>query len=69
MDQPCIADGDGPICFIIAPTRELALQIQREVQIFCKATGMRSVCAFGGGPMGEQLSALKKGCEFLIGAR
>lgn len=67
MDQPCIADGDGPICFIIAPTRELALQIQREVQIFCKATGMRSVCAFGGGPMGEQLSALKKGCEFLIG--
>merc|ERR1712013_383302 len=28
---------------------------------------MVSVCAFGGGPMGEQLSALKKGCDILVG--
>jgi len=67
MDQPRLADGDGPIGFMIAPTRELALQISRECQVFCKAAGLASVCAFGGGPMGEQLSALKKGCEILVG--
>merc|ERR1719284_1987656 len=58
---------EGPIGFIVAPTRELALQIQREANVFCKAVNMTSVCAFGGGPMGEQLSALKKGCEILVG--
>lgn len=59
--------GYPPVGLIVAPTRELALQIQRECNIFCKAVGITSVCAFGGGPMGEQLSALKKGCEILVG--
>mmetsp|Transcript_83979 Transcript_83979/g.246261 ORF Transcript_83979/g.246261 Transcript_83979/m.246261 type:complete len:1529 (+) Transcript_83979:240-4826(+) len=67
LDQPKLADGDGPIVFVIAPTRELALQIQREANVFCKAVGLVSVCAYGGGPMGEQLSALKKGAEVLVG--
>jgi len=67
LDQPKIADGDGPIGFIVAPTRELALQISRECNVYCKAVNMISVCAYGGGPMGEQLSALKKGCEIMIG--
>jgi ATP-dependent RNA helicase DDX46/PRP5 len=67
LDQPPLADGDGPIGFVIAPTRELALQIQREANVLCKAVGLASVCAFGGGPMGEQLSALKKGAEVLVG--
>jgi len=67
LDQPKIKDGDGPIGFVIAPTRELALQIQREANVFCKACNLTSVCAYGGGPMGEQLSALKKGAELLVG--
>eukprot|EP00913_Durusdinium_trenchii_P012030 g11302.t1 len=61
MDQPPLANGDGPVGFVVAPTRELALQIQREANTFCKAVNLTSVCAYGGGPMGEQLSALKKG--------
>mmetsp|Transcript_47995 Transcript_47995/g.109176 ORF Transcript_47995/g.109176 Transcript_47995/m.109176 type:complete len:1407 (+) Transcript_47995:230-4450(+) len=67
MDQPKLQDGDGPIGFVIAPTRELALQIQREANTLGKAVGIVSVCAYGGGPMGEQLSALKKGAEILVG--
>mmetsp|Transcript_68154 Transcript_68154/g.120297 ORF Transcript_68154/g.120297 Transcript_68154/m.120297 type:complete len:962 (+) Transcript_68154:104-2989(+) len=67
MDQPKLVDGDGPIGFVVAPTRELALQIQREANTFCKAVNLTSVCAYGGGPMGEQLSALKKGAELLVG--
>ena len=30
-----------------------------------EAVNLTSVCAYGGGPMGEQLSALKKGLRFL----
>eukprot|EP00929_Paragymnodinium_shiwhaense_P047327 TRINITY_DN23_c2_g1_i1.p1 TRINITY_DN23_c2_g1~~TRINITY_DN23_c2_g1_i1.p1 ORF type:complete len:1441 (-),score=491.69 TRINITY_DN23_c2_g1_i1:25-4347(-) len=67
MDQPPIQDGDGPIGFIIAPTRELALQIQREANVLAKAVNLRSVCAYGGGPLGEQLALLKKGAEILVG--
>lgn len=67
MDQPPLGNGDGPIGFVVAPTRELALQIQREANTFCKAVNLTSVCAYGGGPMGEQLSALKKGAELLVG--
>merc|ERR1719262_1728747 len=59
--------GDPAVGFIIAPTRELALQIQRECNVLCKAVGMVSVCAWGGGPTGEQLSALKKGCDIMVG--
>lgn len=67
LDQPGLQDGDGPIGFVVAPTRELALQIQREANVFCKAVGFVSVCAYGGGPMGEQLSKLKKGAQLLVG--
>ncbi|CAE7199058.1 unnamed protein product [Symbiodinium sp. CCMP2592] len=67
LDQPKLGNGDGPIGFVVAPTRELALQIQREASSFCKAVHLISVCAYGGGPMGEQLSALKKGAELLVG--
>jgi len=67
LDQPKLGNGDGPIGFVVAPTRELALQIQREASTFCKAVHLISVCAYGGGPMGEQLSALKKGAELLVG--
>eukprot|EP00439_Symbiodinium_sp_Y106_P012941 s5539_g1.t2 len=67
LDQPKLGNGDGPIGFVVAPTRELALQIQREASTFYKAVHLISVCAYGGGPMGEQLSALKKGAELLVG--
>mmetsp|Transcript_46116 Transcript_46116/g.107888 ORF Transcript_46116/g.107888 Transcript_46116/m.107888 type:complete len:1058 (+) Transcript_46116:122-3295(+) len=67
LDQPKLGNGDGPVGFVVAPTRELSLQIQREASVFCKAVNLTSVCAYGGGPMGEQLSALKKGAELLVG--
>ncbi|RLV94977.1 Pre-mRNA-processing ATP-dependent RNA helicase PRP5 [Spathaspora sp. JA1] len=34
QDQPSIRDGEGPIGVVLAPTRELALQIQREINHF-----------------------------------
>lgn len=67
LDQPRPVDGEGPIGMVVAPTRELALQIQREASIYFKAANLTSVCAYGGGPMGEQLSMLKRGADLLVG--
>ncbi|KNE72825.1 hypothetical protein AMAG_16929 [Allomyces macrogynus ATCC 38327] len=48
MDQPERVKGDGPIGLILAPTRELALQIAREAKRYAKVYGM-SVFALTGG--------------------
>ena len=48
-DQRPIKDGiDGPIGLVIAPTRELVLQIYKETKAFAKACGIRVVAIYGG---------------------
>lgn len=47
-DQRPIEEGDGPISLIIAPTRELVLQIYRETKSFAKACDLRVVAIYGG---------------------
>ena len=48
-DQPPIQNGtDGPIGLIIAPTRELVLQIYKETKSFAKVCDIRVVCIYGG---------------------
>lgn len=39
MDQPELAKGAGPIGLVLAPTRELAEQIHREMRKFAKPYG------------------------------
>lgn len=50
LHQPPLRMGEGPIGLVLAPTRELAVQIQREAHRFSKAVGLRSVsfknCSF-----------------------
>jgi len=45
--QPLLEPGDGPIVLILAPTRELALQIQEECKKFGKSSRIRSTCIYG----------------------
>jgi len=46
---------------VLAPTRELAVQIQTELRELCAFKhGVRTVCLYGGSPIGRQVSALKK---------
>jgi ATP-dependent RNA helicase RhlE len=52
---------------IIAPTRELAIQIQEEFKLFAKGLNMYSVCVVGGASAGPQLSGLSKLHHFVIG--
>lgn len=66
LDQPQLADGDGPIGLILAPARELALQIHSEARKFCKHLGMRATAVYGGSSVSEQIANLKRGSDIVI---
>lgn len=65
-EQPPIEEGEGPIALILAPTRELALQIYNDAKRFAKIYDIRVVCAYGGGSKWEQSQALKEGAEVVV---
>ena len=64
--QPYLERGDGPIVLVLAPTRELAQQIQEVAQDFGKSSRIKNTCVFGGAPKGPQLRDLEGGCEIVI---
>ena len=51
---------------IMAPTRELAMQISEEIKKFGKHTGTRIATVYGGQGMGIQLDALHRGVEIVV---
>ena len=51
---------------IMAPTRELAVQITDEVKKFGKYTGIKVATVYGGQGMGIQLDALDRGVEIVV---
>jgi superfamily II DNA/RNA helicase len=55
-----------PRALILAPTRELAGQIQASVAPLAKELGMRTLAIFGGVGAGPQISALRAGIDVLI---
>ncbi|WMV21376.1 hypothetical protein MTR67_014761 [Solanum verrucosum] len=64
--QPRLAQGDGPIVLVLAPTRELAVQIQEEAVKFGSRANIRSTCIYGGAPKGPQIRDLRRGVEIVI---
>ncbi|GMA28726.1 hypothetical protein GCM10025874_19790 [Arenivirga flava] len=59
--------GRSPRALILAPTRELALQIDRTVQPIARAVGLFTTQIYGGVPFGRQLGALERGVDIVIG--
>ena len=51
---------------ILAPTRELAMQVYESVKTYSKKTTIRAMCAFGGVDIKPQIAELKKGVEILV---
>jgi len=64
--QPMLAHGDGPIVLVLAPTRELAVQIQQEASKFGSSSKIKTTCIYGGVPKGPQVRDLQKGVEIVI---
>ena len=60
---------DGPYvikALVIAPTRELAIQINDSFKDYAKFTDLRSTVIFGGVSQGKQVEILKKGVDILV---
>ncbi|EDW17658.1 ATP-dependent RNA helicase p62 [Drosophila mojavensis] len=64
--QPTLKRGDGPIALVVAPTRELAQQIQTVANDFGSSSYVRNTCIFGGAPRSKQASDLQNGVEIVI---
>jgi superfamily II DNA/RNA helicase len=52
---------------IVAPTRELAIQIDQELAKFAFGLRIFSVCAVGGAPIFRQISGFRRSHNFVIG--
>jgi ATP-dependent RNA helicase DeaD len=52
---------------VLAPTRELALQVHTEAGILGRATGVRSVAVYGGVGYRDQLEAFGSGAHLVVG--
>ncbi|MBF4623348.1 DEAD/DEAH box helicase [Clavibacter sp. VKM Ac-2872] len=58
--------GRKPRALILAPTRELAMQIDRTVQPIARSVGLFTTTIFGGVPQFKQVGALQRGVDILI---
>ncbi|CAO2169854.1 unnamed protein product [Urochloa humidicola] len=65
-DQPPVVPGDGPIGLIVAPTRELVVQIHSDIRKFSKVIGVSCVAVYGGSGVAQQISELKRGAEIVV---
>ncbi|HYK77679.1 MAG TPA: DEAD/DEAH box helicase [Daejeonella sp.] len=60
------AQGMDPRALIIAPTRELAMQIEDNIRSFAKYTDLRTVVLYGGLGPKTQIAELEKGVDILV---
>lgn len=58
--------GDGPIGLVLAPTRELCVQIYHEAKKFAKAYNIQVTAIYGGASKTEQFKELRKGFTEVI---
>ena len=70
LNMPAVSDDDGPRqprIFILAPTRELAVQIANDAELLGKHTGFKVGLAFGGTGYEQQRRTIQDGIDLLIG--
>ncbi len=58
---------DGPRALMIAPTRELAVQIYNDAEALGQFTGLTFRAVYGGVDYAKQRDTLRQGCDILIG--
>jgi len=61
------SDQPSPRALILAPTRELAVQIHSDALILGSATGLRMSVVYGGADYDKQREELQRGVDVLIG--
>ena len=60
-------DPSKPQAIILAPTRELAMQVAKEAEKLAPSRHFRTVPVYGGQKFGRQISEFHKGCTLVVG--
>jgi ATP-dependent RNA helicase RhlB len=68
LGRPALADRkpEDPRALILAPTRELAIQIHKDAVKFCSDLGLRFALVYGGVDYDKQRELLQKGVDVII---
>ncbi|MEP3420964.1 MAG: DEAD/DEAH box helicase [Erythrobacter sp.] len=66
-DEGTVRHAEGPLALIIAPTRELALQVSRELAWLYGATGARVATCVGGMNPSQERKVLRSGATIVVG--
>ncbi|CAF0809504.1 unnamed protein product [Brachionus calyciflorus] len=56
----------GPVGLVVAPTRELAMQIQQVADDFGNQLGIKNIVIYGGSPKNAQLNQVRRGADIYI---
>jgi ATP-dependent RNA helicase RhlE len=64
--QPRKAKPNHPLVLVLAPTRELAIQIEASFATYGKHLRLRQVLVYGGVKQGNQVRALNRGAHILV---
>ena len=65
--EPARGPVAAPRMLIIAPTRELVVQIEADARLLGQHTGFRILSVYGGIDYAKQREALRVGCDVLVG--
>ena len=67
LRQPRVRPGRGPRALVVAPTRELVLQISDDAERLGRHTGLKTLAVFGGMDYRRQRDALREAPDLLVG--
>lgn len=63
----CLQESEGyPRALIICPTRELAVQVESQFELFGEYMELSSIAVYGGTGFDQQTKALKKGVDIIV---
>ena len=66
LNTPTPGKRGSPRILVLAPTRELAMQIEVEANKFGRSSSIRSTCCYGGAPKSIQIRKIQQGLEVII---
>ncbi len=64
--KPRKANPNHPLVLVLAPTRELAIQIEESFAVYGRHLRLRQVLVYGGVSQGNQVRALSRGAHILV---
>ena len=66
LRTPAGKPGKGPRMLVLAPTRELAMQVQKAIHGYCSGQKLLTALLVGGMPFGKQLDQVRKHVDIAV---